>query len=78
MEISIITKFVLQRGAQVHATLTSKYYRRSPLVQGGLENPCIVEVHMYGTIVNHARLQRYEKYVEELYTEPANEEILDS
>ena len=78
MEISRITKFALQRGAQVHATLTSKHYRRSPLVQGGLEIPCKVDVRMSGTIVNHAILQRYEKLVEELYAEPANEEILGS
>ena len=39
-----ITKFSLQRGAQVHATLTSKHYCRSPLVQEGLEIPCKLEV----------------------------------
>ena len=36
MEISRITKYILQRGAQVKAT----HYRRSPLVQGGIEIPC--------------------------------------
>ena len=36
-EISRATKFLLDRGAQISATLTSRDYRRSLLVQGGLE-----------------------------------------
>ena len=36
-EISRASKSLLDRGAQISATLTSADYRRSPLVQGGLE-----------------------------------------
>ena len=36
-EISRATKFLWDRGAQISAILTSTNYRRSPLVQGGLE-----------------------------------------
>ena len=37
MEISRITKFILQRGARVQATITGKYYRCSPLIQMDLK-----------------------------------------
>ena len=37
MEISRVTKFFMNRGATVTLTLTSEHYRRSPLVQGGVE-----------------------------------------
>ena len=33
-EVSQLAKFILDRGAEVKATLTSKHYRRSPLTQG--------------------------------------------
>ena len=46
MEISRITKFILQRGATVNVEVTGQHYRRSPLVQGGLEVPCRVFVKM--------------------------------
>ena len=40
IEISRITRFIIARGAIVEAQLTAAHYRRSPLVQGGLEIPC--------------------------------------
>jgi len=43
-EIARITKFLLDRGARVSLILTSDRYRRSPLVQGGLEIPCLVKL----------------------------------
>ena len=52
MEISRVTKFLLDRGANVSAKLTSTHYRRSPLVQGGIEIPCVVTVSMPGTVIN--------------------------
>ena len=36
-EISRVTKYILDRGISMHCKLTSRHYRRSPLVQGGLE-----------------------------------------
>ena len=38
MEISRPTKYLLDRGARITATLTSTSYYASPLVQGGLES----------------------------------------
>ena len=37
MEISRVTKFLLDRAASVSAKLTSTHYRRSPLAHGGIE-----------------------------------------
>ena len=42
LEISGFTKFLLDRGATITVTLSSAHYRRSPLVQGGLEIPGVV------------------------------------
>ena len=52
-----------------------KHYRRSPLVQGGLEVPCEVSVRMSGSIVNHTLLQRYKALLRELYTKPKEEDM---
>ena len=41
-EISRLTKFILDRDAEVEAKLTSNQYRCSPITQGGLEIPCTV------------------------------------
>ena len=76
MEISRVTKFLLDRGANVSAKLTSTHYRRSPLVQGGIEIPCVVTVSMSGTVINQLLLERYQPLVETLYTEPKEKEIL--
>ena len=49
------------------------HYRRSPLVQGGIEIPCAVTVSMPGTVINQLLMERL---VETLYKEPKEEEIL--
>ena len=36
-ETSRVTNFFLDRGASMYCKLSSKHYRRSPLVEGGLE-----------------------------------------
>ena len=76
MEISRITKFIMDRGAKVTLKISGKHYRRSPLVQGGLEVPCKVKIEMCGSIVNHLLLVRYESLLKELYIEPKDEEII--
>ena len=77
-EISRATKFFMDRGATVTATLISEHYRRSPLVQGGMEIACRVTVSIPGTCLNILLMERYKKLVEETYTEPRSEEILGS
>ena len=76
MEISRITKFIIDRGAQVAVKIRGRYYRRSPLVQGGLEVPCEIKITMVGSIINHHLLVRYESLLKELYIEPKDEEII--
>ena len=41
-EISRVTKFFLDHGANISVKLTSRHYRRSPFVQGGMEIACLV------------------------------------
>ena len=69
-EISRLTKFILDRGAEVEAKLTSNQYRCSPITQGGLEIPCTVNIKMPATILNRNLLKRYEEMVSHLYVEP--------
>lgn len=77
-ELSRVTKFLIERGAALYLTLTSTNYRRSPLVQGGLEIACQVNVKMPGTIKNHMIMDRYIDLVKHRYTEPKNETIMGS
>ena len=76
-EISRLSKFILDRGAEVEATLTSKH-RNSPLTQGGLEIPWIVKVAIPGTLLNKKLLERYEEMVKDLYVEPQEIAIMGS
>ena len=78
MEISRITKFIIDRGAQVAVKIRGRHYRRSPLVQGGLEVPCEIKITMVGSIINHHLLVRYESLLRELYIEPKVEEIINT
>ena len=78
MEITRVTKFLLDRGAVTIATLNTANYRRSPLVQGGLEIACNVTVRTPGTIKNHMLMDRYLEPVRTLYAEPKDEIILGS
>ena len=76
MEISQITTFIIDRGAQVAVIICGRHYRRSPPVQGGLEVPCEAKITMVGSIINHHLLVRYESLLKELYIEPKDEEII--
>ena len=49
LEMSWFTRFLLDRGATITATLSSMHYRRLPLVQGGLEIPYVVNAKLIGT-----------------------------
>ena len=69
MENSRATKFLLDRGARVVSILTSTNYCVSPLVQGGLEIPCRVEIYMSPTVKNKQLIDIYRNYVDLLYYE---------
>ena len=78
MELSRITKFLIDRGAKVEAQLSSTNCRRSPLIQGGLEISCGIIVTMPGTIDNELILEKYKKLVYEKYAEPKEELTIGS
>ena len=69
LEVSRATKFLLDRGAIVTATLSSTKYRRSPLIQGGLEIACLVTAKMIATQKNKLLLDRYRLFALENYKE---------
>ena len=59
MEISRVTKFFIDRGGSIIAELTSDHYRRSPLIQGGIEIPCKVTAKIAGTVINLLIMEKY-------------------
>ena len=71
-----MTKFFIDRGANITVTLTSDHYRKSPLVQGGMEIACKVTASIHGTCIKRLLVEKYKKLVEDTYKEPKNEEIL--
>ena len=77
-KMSRASKFFINKRANITATLTSDHYRRSPLVQGGMEVACKVTARFPGTWIYLFLLEKYKKLVEDIYTEPKNEEILGS
>ena len=74
LEFSRFTTFFLDRGATITATLSSTHYRRSPLVEGGLEIPCAVNTNLIGTKKNKEILAKYLEMVQTHYTEPSSDE----
>ena len=52
MQISRETKFFIDRGGSIIAELISDHYRRSPLIQDGIEIPCKVTANSYKFIDN--------------------------
>ena len=62
-EISRVTKFIIEPGATVDVELTSDHYRRSPLVQGGLEIKCEVTVKVSNATPKKVN-ERYRALVE--------------
>ena len=73
LEFSRFTKFVLDRGATITATLSSTHCQRSPLVEG-LEIPCVVKAKLIGTKENKEILAKYLEMVQNHYTEPPFDE----
>ena len=77
-EISRPTKFLLVKGAVIHAEISSVKYRHSPLVQGGLELLCKVFVSIPPTVLNKNLISRYKSFVASSYAEPPKEPELRS
>ena len=77
-KISRVTKFFMDRRAIITAQLTSEHYRRSLLVQGGMEIACKVTVKISGTCANLLVMEKYKQLVDELYVQPKEEQIIGS
>lgn len=75
-EISRVTKYFLDRGFSMYCKLTSRHYRRSPLVQGGLEIKCEVVINSCSTVLQSRLTARYMELVQNIYTEPVDEKVM--
>ena len=67
METSRATKLLLDRGATSFIKLHSTNYCVSPLVQGGLEIPCRVEIQMPLTLNNREIIDLYKNMIDFSY-----------
>ena len=64
---SRLTKYILNRGVRVYAIPTSTNYCVSPLVQGGVEISCRIEIHVPATVNKKKELMKIcERYVDTL------------
>ena len=64
-EISRFIKFILIHGAQVTVQVIDVDYRRSPLVQGGLEIPVLVTVAIDCSDSNKDKIKKLEMLLNE-------------
>ena len=62
----------------MNGELTSTNYRRSPMVKGGLEIPCKINVKMLSTAKNVELLNNFEELFADIYIEPQFSQILGS
>ena len=67
LETSRATKFLLDRGATAFIKLHSTNYCVSPLVQGGLQIPCRVEIQMPLTLNNREIIDLYKNMIDFSY-----------
>ena len=65
-------------GATVKVKVNDTKYRRSPLIQGGLEIPVEVEVQMENSSENQQALSKYKTLIAENYHEPVNGKYVDA
>ena len=77
-EISRFTRFIILHGATVKVKVIDAKYRRSPLIQGGLEIPVEVEVQMESSSENQQALSKYKTLIAENYQEPVNGKYVDA
>ena len=70
MEFSRPTKFLLQCGAVIKVTLSSANYRKSSLVQDGVEITFRVSVLLLATLKNKQIIEKFKDMVDVLYDEP--------
>ena len=60
----------------MHCKLTSMHYRRSPLVQGGLEIKCKVVINSRATVLQSRLTACYLELIQNLYAEPVEKRLI--
>ena len=75
--ISRATSFFLLRSGMVHLKVSDENYRRSPLIQGGLEIPVEGICEKDDTPRNRAIMERYKTLVTTHYKEPGQDGQFD-
>ena len=60
----------------MHCKLTSRHYRRSPSVQGGLEINCEVVINSRATVLQSKLTAHYLELIQNLYNEPVEEKVM--
>ena len=78
VELSRISKFILDRGANIEVMLRETHYPRSPLVQGGLKIQCDLVIRLPNTMKSAELLKKYLKLLENCYEEPQETVILET
>ena len=60
----------------MHCKLTSRHYRFSPLVQGGVEIKCEVVINSRAAVLQARLTAHYVELIQNLYTEPKEERVM--
>lgn len=77
-EISRFTRYLIMHGAVVKVKVTDTKYRRSPLIQGGLEIPIEVQIQLKNSTYNQQALSKYKDLIEANYQEPVDGKYKDA
>ena len=75
-EIFWVTKNFLDREISMYCKLTSRHYRRLPLVQGGLKIKCKVVIKSRATVLQSRLTVGYLELIQNLYTEHVEERVM--
>ena len=77
-EISRLTYFLIMHGTRASCKVMDVHYRRSPLIQGGLEIPVEVTVEIDISEENVLAMEKYNALIEGYYQEPMDGKFPDA
>ena len=75
---TFVKENILQRSASIVATFLPANYRKSPLVQSGLEIPLRVAVFITETVKNKEIIQKFKDMVDAIDVEPDGSVVIGS
>ena len=73
-----ISRFIVLHGATVKVKVRGTKYRRSQLIQGGIEIPVEVEVQIENSSENQQALSKYKTLIAKNYHEPVDGKYVDA